>query len=245
MFNRISATLLPWLIPLLAVNAFSECTLQLGFSQVSNWYINYERNPVVTGYYQQFGNFPPGQWSLWDNQNESFWAPGGFVEWWADPNYVGWVEALQATRCRATEGLGPVSPEADRPSRIVINVVSQNPDPNFVAQKVLHVIALARARWGTQARIILQPVVGGPFHAVCGNSWKDTAAKGVQVSRWHLVADTALAIIYNQNLAPGVEFGPDVVVEVPCSQAFKDYRGHLTNSAALWVARQMFYWYSQ
>lgn len=252
----------------LTASAQADCTLFLGFSQVAQWEKVYERDPNVTGQFVQFGSFPVGQWSLWDNSNELFWYPGGFIEWWADPKYIGWTDGIWGTKCRDGEGIIPTSQSALKPQRIVINVVSGRftwktgttestlrADAQFVALKTVEVVKLARLKWGTQAEIFLQPVVGGPGHSLetaCGKSFGDTTAYGVQVSRWHIVGDLAIDYIEENDLLGFLKGGlqedfhrgPDVWLEFPCSTVFKDYRGHLTVKGSLEAAKRFFEFYS-
>jgi len=179
--------------------------MMLGFLQVNQWFKPMKLNLVSN----------PLQWGI-------KWNPGGFVEDWANPYYVGWSNTL-GSNCR--------SGDLNHADWFFVNVVSPSRDPQFMAAKLEAVAPLVSLKY-SPTHLVFQAVIGGPNNQPC-------STYGVEVSAWHPVAEQAISIALQRN--PLWIRGPSVLAD-SCGQ-FGDYRGHLLEGTELLFGKKFLDFY--
>jgi hypothetical protein len=187
------------------------CTEMLGFSQTLMW----EETPEFQG-------------AVDDASWQIRFRAGGDVDLWADPNADAWNPPVdqdclgsgQVTLC------SPCAQGSTSPDRVLFTITLQgylSDVPTWV-QKIRAAIATIRSKHPLVRQIVLQPVVGGPHHAVCPVS---TQPQGVRASFNHPYVDQAIAIVVGD--APDLVAG--ISPEVRTCADYMDDVGHLEPGA--------------
>lgn len=200
----------PWwwglAVLLLAVRAYAQpfaCTEVVAFSQTGQWH--------DTAEFQ--GQIDDARWQLRGRS-------GGDVNAWAIPS--NWNVAVQS-RCAAF---------STAPDRLILTLTIQRRENNVAvwAREIREMIATARLVHPQVRQIVLQPVVGGPDHRVCG-----TLQSPVRASYNHPYIDQAIAVVVRD--APDLVAGPSPELQT-CGQ-YADTIGHLTAAGARFVGQQV------
>ena len=175
----------------------SRCTEVLGYSQTGMWYLA----PPFGG-----GGFEP----IVGDAGWQLRAEGGAGVSWQDPNYIGWTDPDALFSPCAS---GPID-------RVVltISVASGLPTVDRWVDNIRAEIATIREMRPQAQQIILQPVVGGPNHAVCYLN-----GTPVHASQEHPTIDQAIAIVAQDAPDLAVGFSPEVRT---CAD-YADTAGHL------------------
>ena len=187
-----------------------RCTLGLGFSQTRQWWV-----AGSGGAFETVVNN-----DLWEMRESA----GAGVEW-QDPNFVGWTSPI-------------LSPCTDQSiiDRVLLTISTSNgfPAVDWWVQQIRAEVATIRVMLPDVRQIILQPLVGGPNHMICG-----TLSNPNHPSIIHPRIDEAIAIV--------AQDAPDLVVgyspEVDSCADFTDWAGHLTNDARIRVGRKIGLYY--
>ncbi len=187
-----------------------RCTLGLGFSQTRQWWV-----AGSGGAFETVVN---------DNVWEMREYAGAGVEW-QDPTFAGWTSPI-------------LSPCTDQSiiDRVLLTISTSNgfPTVDWWVQQIRAEIATIRVMLPDARQIILQSLVGGPNHMICG-----TLSNPNHPSIIHPRIDEAIAIV--------AQDAPDLVVgyspEVDSCADFTDWAGHLTNDARLRVGRKIGLYY--
>ncbi|HXJ37165.1 MAG TPA: hypothetical protein VMS22_24315 [Candidatus Eisenbacteria bacterium] len=187
------------------------CTEILGFSQSLMWH-----------------ETPEFQQHITDARWQMRFRAGGDVDVWADPNADAWNPPVDA-ECLGS-GLvtlcTPCAQDSDSPDRVIITITSHgyDTDVQMWAQRIRAAVATIRAKHPQVKQIVLQPVVGGPGHAVCPYPG---APQGVRASFNHPYIDQAIAIVVGD--APDIAAGYSP--EVRTCADYQDDVGHLVPDA--------------
>lgn len=171
----------------------ATCTMVIGFSQTQDWY--------RAGTFEQI--LPDGQWQL-------LGQGGAAIQLWADPAYEGWSSMMYSP---CTTG---------SPDRAVLTITGQGRSVEQWMTDIAAAAATTRAKFPSILEVILQPVVGGPDHAVC-----EFGGEPVRAAENHPVIDQAIA----QLVAGSAELRAGFSPEVRTCADFGDAIGHLVDSA--------------
>jgi hypothetical protein len=177
------------------------CTELVGFSQTGSW----SSTPAFTS------QIPDGAW-------QTRIQSGGNIDVWKNRTEPGWFVAPGS----------PCTAFSTTPDRVVLTItrlVYDNSVASWV-QGIRDTIATIRWRHPQVREIVLQPVVGGPNHAICPHP--DDPFRGVRAAYNHPFIDLAIAEVVR--LEPGVSAGPSP--EVLACNRYRDRAGHLTPSGA-------------
>ncbi|HXJ34132.1 MAG TPA: hypothetical protein VMS22_08830 [Candidatus Eisenbacteria bacterium] len=182
----------------------------LGFSQTGQWWL-----AGSGGTFETVVNN-----DLWELRGYA----GAGVQW-QDPNFAGWYNAIY-------------SPCTDQSivDRVLLTVANPNGNPtvDWWVQQIRAEIATIRVMLPDVRQIILQPMLGGPNHMICG-----TLSDPNHSSTIHPRIDQAIAIV--------AQDAPDIVIgyspEVDSCADFTDWAGHLTNDARLRIGRKIGLYY--
>lgn len=183
----------------------ATCTVVVGGSVMGN--------PENGGWYpaDSFGFeriVPNGSWQY-------IWGSGQDNDDWANPNSSGWAQWPSGR-------ISPCTTNSLTPDRVVlwlgIQDQNQGRTPEQEAAVILQIVATTRSKIPSVQSIVLQPVTGGPGHALC-------ADLGSNSSRGHLAVEAAIPLVLAAD--PSLIVGYDAIART-CSD-FKD-GGHLTNS---------------
>jgi hypothetical protein len=172
------------------------CTEVIGFSQTREWFLD------VPQFEQTVGN---DAWQL-------LWASGADVEQWADPAFAGWTAPKQSS-CTANS----------QPNRVVLTITGGNgnvSDVSWWTTVIRQAIVTTRSKYPSVTRVLLQPVIGGPQHAICTYS-----GVVVQASFNHPYIDQAIANLVGGDVAAGMS------PEVRTCADYRDSRGHIDDRA--------------
>jgi hypothetical protein len=171
----------------------AECTMVIGFSQTQDWY--------RAGTFEQI--LPDGEWEL-------LGQGGGAIQLWADPAYEGWSSMIYSP-CTTGE-----------PDRAILTITGQG---RSVAQWMVDIEEAAlttRSKFPSVAEVLLQPVVGGPDHAIC-----EFGGETVRAAQNHPLIDDAIAQVVSSSNWMRAGFSPEVRT---CTD-YGDSIGHLVDSA--------------
>jgi hypothetical protein len=169
---------------------------------------------------------PQFQQQVTDARWQMRFRAGGDVDVWADPQADAWSAPTH------DECLGVGSPVlctpcidgAAGPDRVILTITldGYESDAQVWAQKIRAAIATIRAQHPQLQQLVLQPVVGGPDHAICPAPGEP---RGVRATFNHPHVDEAIAIVVGDadDLVAG--FSPEVHA---CSD-YRDDVGHLTD----------------
>jgi hypothetical protein len=186
------------------------CTELLGFSQTLMWEETPEFQLEIDG-------------TRWQVR----FRAGGDLDVWADPNADAW-RAPVVTGCTGNGSpilCSPCALGSAAPDRVVLTITLDHyeSDVTVWVAKLRGAIATIRARRPQVRQIVLQPVVGGPRHALCAFPGEP---RGVRASYNHPYIDAAIATV--------VRDAPDLVAgispEVASCGAYEDEVGHLTEA---------------
>ena len=182
-----------------------SCTTVIGGSVMGN--------PSNGGWYPA-DNF--GFERIVPNANWQYiWGSGQDNDDWANPNSSGWSQWPSGR-------ISPCTSNSLTPDRVVlwlgIQDQNQGRTPEQEAAVILQIVATTRSKIPSVQAIILQPVTGGPDHALCSDL-------GSNSSRGHLAVEAALPLVFAAD--PTLIMGWDALART-CSD-FKD-GGHLTNA---------------
>jgi hypothetical protein len=177
------------------VGSGATCTQVIGFSQTKQWFLDSSDFEDAVG---------SDQWQL-------LWHAGGEVQLWADPSYDGWTRAVDS----------PCSDRSADPDRVLLTISGASRSESDWVRDIRAAIGTIRVELPSTEAIVLQPVVGGPGHAIC--TFDGTP---VRASVNHLVIDEAIASVIGGDVVSGDS--PEVST---CSD-YVDAKGHLTTSAA-------------
>jgi hypothetical protein len=184
------------------------CTELMGFSQTLQFY--------QTAEFQQ--QVDDARWQM-------LFRAGGDVDVWADPTSEVWTAPV-AEACSGSPILcSPCSEGSDAPDRVLFTITLQDHEssvPTWV-EKIRAAIVTIRTKRPAVREIVLQPVIGGPGHAICPAD----NPNGVRASYNHPYIDQAIAEV--------VQDAPDLVAgmspEVASCSDYEDEVGHLTEEA--------------
>jgi len=180
-----------------------RCTQVIGFSQTKQWFVG-------------AGDF---ERAVGDDRWQLLWKSGAGVERWADAGFPGWQEPLSS----------PCAESSNSPDRVVLTISGgARPIPERWAGPIRDAVEVVRQKLPGVELIVLQPVVGGPDHAICQHGDRD-----VRASINHPVIDEAIARVVGTDVVVGAS--PEVTV---CSD-YRDRLGHLTLDGAAEVARRL------
>lgn len=181
-----------------------RCTLVIGFSQTNGWYSAGFESVVED--------------AAW----EELWQNGAAIDLWADPQFDGW----------SNEIVSPCTDGPNDPDRVLLTISADfQDDPDWWADHIRQTVANIRDRYGDVRQIMLQPVVGGPGHAVC-------SPDGVRASQNHPVIDEGIARVVEDDIIAG--FSP----EVRTCEDYVDFIGHLSGEASAAVAATLGAYYA-
>ena len=173
-------------------------TLVIGFTQTQQWFEAAAASAAAAG----------ERWSL-------LWANGGGVDKWQNADFEGWTQPL----------IPPATRDATGPDRVLLTISGPyGSDEEAWANAIRETIAAIRARYGSAPQIALQPIVGGPGHALCPNS---AGAGAVRAAWLHPHIDNAIKSVVSGDVVAG--FSPAVR---RCAD-FANDTGHLTPDAAI------------
>ena len=173
-------------------------TLVIGFTQTQQWFEAATASAAAAG----------ERWSL-------LWANGGGVDKWQNADFEGWTQPL----------IPPAPRDATGPDRVLLTISGPyGSDEEAWANAIRETIAAIRARYGSAPQIALQPIVGGPGHALCPNS---AVAGAVRAAWLHPHIDNAIKSVVSGDVVAG--FSPTVR---RCAD-FANDTGHLTPDAAV------------
>jgi hypothetical protein len=172
------------------------CSEVIGYSQVRQW----------------FADAPEFESTVGSDRWQLRWKGGASVNLWADSSFEGW-SAPVVSACRA---------RSNTPDRIVFFISGGlGTDTAAWEREIRAVISQLQSRYPSARQIVLEPVVGGPHHAICRF---DTL--NVRASANHPVIDVAISRVVAGSVVAG--FSP----EVDTCTDYQDALGHLTPSAA-------------
>lgn len=173
------------------------CTQVIGFSQTRQWF---------TGGNGQF------EAVAGDDEWQLLWRSGAEIQLWANPDFSGWSEPL----------VSPCTVGSDSPDRVVLTISgSETPDAGQWAQWIGDALATIEIKIPAAEQIVLQPVVGGPMHALCplqGGGW-------IRASVNHPYIDQAIGMVVGGKVVTGAS--PEVA---SCADYQQDI-GHLVADA--------------
>jgi hypothetical protein len=189
------------------------CTEILGFSQSMMWH-------ETTGFQQHIDD---ARWQM-------RFRAGGDVDLWADPNADAWSPPV-AAQCLGSGQVvlcTPCAQGSNAPDRVLFTITLQayESDVQVWAQKIRAAIATIRQKHPQVRQIVLQPVVGGPMHAVCPDP-THTQPLGVRASYNHPYIDQAIAVVVGDSPDLVAGFSP----EVQSCADYMDDVGHLIEPA--------------
>ena len=199
------------------------CTELIGFSQTLMW--------EETSDFQQ---------RVDDTRWQVRFRSGGDIDVWADPTSDGW-HAPVSTRCQGAGQVtlcSPCAQNSSSPDRVVLTITSHGYDSDVAmwATRIRAAIATIRQEHRQLRQIVLQPVVGGPNHAICPTP---ANRQGVRASFNHPYIDQAIAIV--------VRDSPDLVAgispEVQSCSNYSDDVGHLTTAGRAFVGQAVGQYY--
>jgi hypothetical protein len=187
------------------------CTEILGFSQTLMWH-----------------ETPEFQGTIDDARWQMRFRSGGDLDVWANPAADVWTAPVRD----ACLGSGspvlctPCAESSAAPDRVILTITSHayESDVEVWIQDLRAAIATIRLRHPEARRIVLQPVVGGPLHAVC--PFPDQAL-GVRASFNHPYIDRAIAAVVGDSPDLVAGFSP----EVRSCADYSDGVGHLVPAA--------------
>ena len=184
------------------------CTRVIGYAQVGH---------RTKGWYIAGGVFE----SLVDDARwELSWNPGGGIDRWQNPAYVGWSRPIESS-CAGGE-----------PDRVLLSVGGPyGDDEDAWVAGIEAAVGTVLQRLPSAREVVLQTVVGGPDHATCRFEGVD-----VRASWQHPYIDAAIESVAATSGLP-VTVGPSPEVE-QCGD-YTDDHGHLSEEAARVVASQL------
>lgn len=184
-------------LPSAGSSAPPVCTQVIGFSQSSEWY-------------QTAGVFESG---VGDARWQLLWNPGGGVDRWQDPDYVGWSNAL----------VSPCAQGSAAPDRVLLTISGPfGADEQAWADAIQATLDQIAIELPSAQKVLLQPVVGGPQEQDCffqGNL--------IRASWQHHHIDNAIATLVGGSVAAGAS------PEVQSCDEYEDQQGHLTHAGAV------------
>jgi hypothetical protein len=186
------------------------CTEILGFSQSLQFYDTAEFRQQID----------PDRWQM-------LFRAGGDVDVWADPAADVWSAPVEES-CFGTGSpvlCTPCAAGSDTPDRVLFTITLQAYESNVAVwvEKIRAAIATIRAKRPHLRQIVLQPVIGGPDHALCPAS----GPNGVRASYNHPYVDQAIAEVVHDASDLVAGFSP----EVGACTDYRDDVGHLQDAA--------------
>lgn len=182
------------LVPSTIYGQSFNCTTLIGFSQTANW-----------------ANTPEFQVQIDDARWQTRIAGGAWLGRIANPDDVIWSPSALRSPC--VNG-------STTPDRVVLTSTLSyfETDVNRTVDYLRAAIATIRMKYPSVQATVLQPVVGGPGHAVCGSG-----LTRVRASVNHSFLDQAILNVLGD--APDLVAGPSPEVET-CDD-YSDTTGHL------------------
>jgi hypothetical protein len=186
------------------------CTELIGFSQTLQWHETPEWKQHVV-----------------DDRWQVRFRAGGHVDIWSDPNADGWHAPVEQN-CL---GVGspvlctPCAEGSAAPDRVILTITFDAYEasvPVWVG-KIRAAVATIRGKYPDVEQIVLQPVIGGPDHAVCPAPGEP---RGVRASYNHPHVDAAIAVV----VGDAADLVAGISPEVPACAAYEDDVGHLTTA---------------
>ena len=150
----------------------------------------------------------------------------GDVDLWANPDADAWSAPTREECSGSAVVCSPCAQNSAAPDRVIftITLLSYEADVQVWTQKIRAAIATIRLKHPQLRQIVLQPVVGGPMHAVCPVAG---IAEGVRASYNHPYIDAAIAEVVGDSPDLVVGFSP----EVRSCTDYSDDVGHLVSAA--------------
>ena len=181
------------------------CTRVLGYSQTRQWYLD------APDFEQVVGN---DQWEL-------LWRKGAGMKW-QNPSYVGWTDPV-ASPCVERSG---------DPDRVLLTIgASKCVDSSCKATEITKAVATIRLKYPNVAQILLQPLVGGPGHALCYT----TGGLLIRATYLHPIIDEAIGATVGGDTLAGAS--PEVRT---CSDYSNDAgSGHFVRAARGIIGRMI------
>lgn len=171
------------------------CTRIEGFSQTRGWFKIGDFERYVDG-------------GVWELQ----WQSGASIDMWAEASFSGY-SAPVVSPCSS----GPV----DR-VLLTVSLDSFQSDTSVWQGFIASAVQVLRQEYPTARQIILQPVIGGPRHAICA-----VGSETVRASYNHPYVDSAIAGVVAADRTGQLVAGASPEVS-SCSQ-YRDSIGHLTS----------------
>lgn len=169
---------------------------------------------LVIGYSQVAQWYPSFEQVAGDEGWELLWQPGAGVDRWSKPEFDGWRRPIQSA-CKLRSG---------DPDRVLLSVSGPyGDDEEMWLQKINETIKVIRSKYKNVQQIVLLPVVGGP-----GNS---------RAARQQPVIVRAIERAVKGDKTGIVRAGPKP--RVPVADDFRDAKGHLTDTAARRIGREI------
>lgn len=165
----------------------------------------------IVGFSQTRQWFDAGFQSLAGDGAWEIYQAHGSIDQWASPSFAGWSSAI-ISPCQA----GP-------PDRLLITVTGST-RTDWPSQ-ITAAVTTARTKVPTAVAFWLQPVVGGPGHALCYYQ-----GAPIRATINHPAIDAAIAGLVGGDIAAGAS--PEVA---QCAH-YSDRTGHLTSEGASYVS---------
>src|SRR3989304_6102412 len=107
---------------------------------------------------ERVGEAPGFESGVEDARWQLVWESGASIGRWAVPSYGGW----------SSQPVSPCAENSQTPDRIILTITGEfQSDPLLWVDAIQNAVPDARARYPAGRQILLQPVVGGPGHALC------------------------------------------------------------------------------
>ncbi|MBI2929470.1 MAG: hypothetical protein HYY24_27720 [Verrucomicrobia bacterium] len=187
-----------------------ECTHIIGYSQVG----------LETGWFVKDGIFEAlvgsERWQL-------VWQSGATLEMWQNPDFGGWDNTV----------VSPCASNAATPDRVLLNLAGNygSDEPAWV-EAINATIDVIMDKFPSVRRILLQPVVGGPDHALC-----EVGGDTVRASESHPYMDNAIATVVAARTGTQPEVHAGFSPEVRTCADYVDSTGHFTAEGAAAAAQ--------